>query len=69
MVELARQTGIGVCAMHMQGTPQTMQDNPTYADIVAEIRDYLRKRRDALTSRRAPAPSVERIIDVGFELL
>src|SRR6478609_2767166 len=39
MVDLAIKTGVGICAMHMQGTPQTMQDNPTYKDIVAEIRD------------------------------
>jgi dihydropteroate synthase len=50
MVDLAIETGVGVCAMHMQGTPQTMQDNPTYKDIVGEIRDYLRERRDALIS-------------------
>jgi dihydropteroate synthase len=50
MVDLAIKTGVGICAMHMQGTPQTMQDNPTYKDIVAEIRDYLCKRRDALLS-------------------
>ena len=30
MIDLAIETGIGVCAMHMQGTPQTMQDNPTH---------------------------------------
>jgi dihydropteroate synthase len=48
MIELVRQTGVGVCAMHMQGTPQTMQDKPTYTDVVAEIREYLRHRRDAL---------------------
>lgn len=48
MVDLAIETGAGVCAMHMQGTPQTMQDNPTYKDVVAEIREYLRQRRDAL---------------------
>ena len=34
--------------MHMQGTPQTMQDEPTYGDVVGEIHDYLRQRRDAL---------------------
>jgi dihydropteroate synthase len=34
--------------MHIQGTPQTMQENPTYTDVVAEIRDYLRERLDAL---------------------
>src|SRR5689334_13124813 len=48
MIAVAKETRAGVCAMHMQGTPQTMQDNPTYADIVAEIHDYLRQRRDAL---------------------
>jgi len=47
MMEVARQTGVGVCAMHMQGTPQTMQDNPTYADVVVEIRNYLKQRREA----------------------
>jgi dihydropteroate synthase len=50
MIDLAIETGVGVCAMHMQGTPQTMQDNPTYTDVVREVRDYLRERRDALLS-------------------
>ena len=48
MAELAGATGVGVCAMHMQGTPQTMQLDPRYDDVVAEIHDYLRQRRDAL---------------------
>ena len=48
MIEVAEVSQAGICAMHMQGTPQTMQDNPTYTDIVAEIHDYLRHRRDAL---------------------
>jgi dihydropteroate synthase len=50
MIRVAVDSGAGVCSMHMQGTPQTMQDNPTYADVVAEILEYLRKRRDALQS-------------------
>lgn len=48
MVQVARLSGAGVCAMHMQGTPQTMQDQPQYGDVVAEIRQYLAGRRDAL---------------------
>ena len=48
MVALARESGAGVCVMHMQGTPQTMQDNPTYSNVVAEVREYLRGRHDAL---------------------
>lgn len=44
MVDIAAKSQVGICAMHMQGTPQTMQDNPTYRDIVPEILDYLRQR-------------------------
>jgi dihydropteroate synthase len=50
MVQVAVDASAGICAMHMQGTPQTMQDNPTYTDVVAEVRQYLRQRRDALVT-------------------
>jgi len=50
MIDVARDNQVGVCAMHMQGMPQTMQDNPAYADVVAEIHDYLRQRRDQLVA-------------------
>jgi dihydropteroate synthase len=43
MPETVARSGVGVCAMHMQGTPQTMQDNPTYQNVTAEILDYLRQ--------------------------
>jgi dihydropteroate synthase len=39
-----------VCAMHMQGTPQTMQDSPQYSDVVAEILAWLIERRDLLVA-------------------
>jgi dihydropteroate synthase len=48
MLPSALDGGAGVCVMHMQGTPQTMQDEPTYRDVVEEIYEYLRVRRDAL---------------------
>jgi len=44
MIPLAVETGVGVCAMHMQGNPQTMQDNPQYEDVVLDIFDYLQDR-------------------------
>ncbi len=50
MVRLAAETGVGVCAMHMQGTPQTMQDSPSYEDVVVDVHEYLRERRDALVA-------------------
>lgn len=48
MVGVAVASGAGVCAMHMRGTPKTMQIDPRYDDVVAEIRSYLVARRDAL---------------------
>lgn len=48
MLPLAVETGAGVCVMHMQGTPQTMQDEPQYADVTEEIYAFLAGRRDAL---------------------
>lgn len=48
MLPLAVASRAGVCAMHMQGTPQTMQDNPTYSNVVADIFTWLLQRRDAL---------------------
>jgi dihydropteroate synthase len=48
MIGVALESGAGVCAMHMQGTPRTMQDNPTYQDVVEDIVAWLRTRRDSL---------------------
>jgi dihydropteroate synthase len=48
MLPLAIAAQAGVCAMHMQGTPQTMQDDPRYDDVVADILAFLRQRRDEL---------------------
>lgn len=42
MVECVRASDCGLVVMHMQGEPHTMQQAPTYADVVAEVRDYLR---------------------------
>lgn len=53
----------GVVIMHMQGEPGTMQDNPQYNDVVAEVRDYLVAQAAAL---EATGVARERIcIDPG----
>ena len=41
MVEVAKACDAGLVVMHMKGDPKTMQDNPVYDDVVAEVRDYL----------------------------
>lgn len=44
MVEAVRDAQVGLVAMHMQGNPATMQDDPRYGDVVAEVCGYLAKR-------------------------
>jgi dihydropteroate synthase len=43
MARAAADAGVGVILMHMKGTPQTMQQNPKYGDVVAEISDFFRQ--------------------------
>jgi dihydropteroate synthase len=66
MIPLAVRTGVGVCAMHMLGTPQTMQDNPTYKDVVEEVFAYLRERRDALVAAGIPRDRIALDPGIGF---
>jgi dihydropteroate synthase len=47
--------GVGVCLMHMQGEPRTMQLNPCYGDVVAEVAAFLAEQRTAcLAAGMAP---------------
>jgi len=48
MVDVARESGAGLCAMHMQGTPTTMQIDPRYGDVVREVHDWLAACRERL---------------------
>ena len=53
-----------VCLMHMQGTPGTMQQHPSYDDVVAEVKAFLLER---VRAARAAGIALERIaIDPGF---
>ena len=66
MLEVVRLTGAAVVAMHIQGTPQTMQDDPHYNNVVAEVLEYLRKRRDALISAGISAERICLDPGIGF---
>lgn len=44
MMDVVRDAGAGLVLMHMQGTPQTMQQSPHYADVVADVLGFLRAR-------------------------
>lgn len=41
LMSVAGELGVGYVGMHRQGTSRTMQDNPTYDEVVAEVRDFL----------------------------
>jgi dihydropteroate synthase len=66
MLAVAAETGAGVCAMHMQGTPRTMQLAPRYGDVVAEIHGYLVGRRDALVAAGIPLDRICLDPGIGF---
>jgi len=48
MQEVVRRSGAGAILMHMRGTPRTMQVDPHYGDVVAEVRGFLASRAEAL---------------------
>jgi len=43
-LEAVREAAVPVCLMHMQGEPRTMQEAPQYADVVQEVKAFLRRR-------------------------
>ncbi len=66
MADVARRHGAGVILMHMQGTPQTMQQNPTYADVVAEVAGFLQARLQAAEDLGIASSRVVLDPGVGF---
>ncbi len=66
MVEVARHSGAAVCVMHMQGTPQNMQDNPTYSDVVEDVFAYLKSRLAALVGAGLDPQRIALDPGVGF---
>jgi dihydropteroate synthase len=44
LIELAIKYDARLCIMHMQGTPQTMQKNPIYSDVMSEVNDFFEAR-------------------------
>jgi len=63
-LQVAADLGVSVVLMHMQGTPQTMQQKPVYADVVGEVKDFLKQRIDAALDAGIAEGKI--IIDPGF---
>ncbi len=66
MLEVALATQAGLCMMHMQGTPQTMQDNPAYDDVVEDVLQFLRERRDHLVAAGVEPARIALDPGIGF---
>lgn len=63
-LQIVAGSNAGVCLMHMQGTPQTMQENPHYENVVAEVKAFLRLRRDICLVAGIPLDRI--LLDPGF---
>lgn len=66
MAEVARRHHAGVILMHMQGTPQTMQLNPIYDDVVSDIAGYLEARLQAVADVGIAGDQVVLDPGIGF---
>lgn len=64
MWRVVAESRAGYVAMHMQGTPQTMQSKPTYRDVVSEVGDFFVDRLARLAAAGVAAEQV--ILDVGI---
>jgi dihydropteroate synthase len=64
MPDVAMQFSAPLIIMHMKGEPETMQDNPTYEDVVAEVGKFLGDRAELLKSRGVADDQI--IIDPGI---
>jgi dihydropteroate synthase len=63
-VEIVANSDVGVCLMHMQGMPQTMQLAPTYQDVVSEVVQFLTGRMHVATSAGITPDRI--VLDPGF---
>jgi dihydropteroate synthase len=66
MPEVAASSGAGVVLMHMQGEPRTMQENPHYDDVVAEVIEFLRQRVSAAIGYGMAAERIAIDPGIGF---
>ncbi|MBS0658173.1 MAG: dihydropteroate synthase [Verrucomicrobia bacterium] len=66
MRALAASSGAGVCLMHMQGEPGTMQAAPHYDDVVTDVRRFLAERLAVLAAAGVAAERVVLDPGIGF---
>ena len=68
-LDVVAKANVGVCLMHMQGTPQTMQIDPQYNDVVQDVKSFLQARLQATmngTNGHAGCRASNILLDPGF---
>jgi len=63
---LCAERGAGLALMHMRGTPRTMQDDPSYEDVVAEVKSFLAARAEAALAAGVPEDAIWLDPGIGF---
>ena len=63
-IDLIKKSNVGICLMHMQGSPKTMQLNPTYKNVVSEVRSFLEERANLIANAGIDKSRI--IVDPGF---
>ncbi|MEQ9695719.1 dihydropteroate synthase [Shimia sp. SDUM112013] len=66
LAPLCAEQGVPVCVMHAQGDPATMQNNPTYDDVLLDVYDFLEERIGALESLGIPRDRIITDPGIGF---
>ncbi|MEK7293884.1 MAG: dihydropteroate synthase [Nitrospirota bacterium] len=66
MPAVVAETGAGLVLMHMQGTPQTMQQAPCYGSVVDDVRDFLHARMQAAVQAGVAADHILLDPGIGF---
>jgi len=60
----AAESGAGLCLMHMQGEPRSMQKDPQYRDVTAEVAAFLKERAEAAVAAGVTRDAIA--LDPGF---
>jgi dihydropteroate synthase len=66
MAEAVAEAGTYLCLMHMQGEPRTMQESPTYDDVVAEVAAFLDERLRVAVAAGVPEERILLDPGIGF---
>ncbi len=66
MFDVAAETQMPICLMHAQGDPKTMQDAPTYDDVVLDVFDFLSVRVEAAIAAGVPRSRIMVDPGIGF---